>query len=209
MPNWSATNYVVTGDKNELQKFADIVNSLPSKKVVHENGFGKLWLGNLVALLGGSWDKGHFRGVIDTDPDLCACFVGPSESEEFHPLVVEDNDTVGAILRFSTMTAWSRSDDLEELLKANFPSMGINYKTTDEFGNFYLIHDPDGVIEQGRYYLYIPDEVEISTNDADEIIRLVQQTLEISDRTITFKEIPKLLKNANLDYYEFEIWKEE
>lgn len=65
MPNWCATNYAVTGHKTELQQFADLVNSLPSREDVKENGFGKFWLGNLAVHLGGDWKKGHFRGVLN------------------------------------------------------------------------------------------------------------------------------------------------
>lgn len=161
MPNWCATNYALTGDQAELREFCDMVNSLPSREDVHKNGFGKYWLGNLVALLGADWEKVSCRGAINPDGDACACFCGPSGSGEGQSLVIDDDGAV----RFSTETAWDRSRDFEDLVTERFPSLTFSYRSTDEFGNFHVIHDPMGLISRERFEVWIPDHLEFMTAD--------------------------------------------
>ena len=65
MPNWNYTEYRCCGNKGELvdlKEKLDHLNSLPEPLV--ENGFGKLWCGCLVSLLGGDWNEIFCRGEI-------------------------------------------------------------------------------------------------------------------------------------------------
>lgn len=58
MPNWCSTSYVVTGDKNEVRDLYEKMRSLEEReKPLVKNGFGVTWLGNLVTLLGRSWEE--------------------------------------------------------------------------------------------------------------------------------------------------------
>ena len=70
MPNWACNHIVASGDEKDLRALAETLNTMPNL----ENGFGRYWMGNLVAaLLKLSRDelmaiKGmHFRGTIDPD----------------------------------------------------------------------------------------------------------------------------------------------
>lgn len=172
MPNWCATNYAVTGEKNELQQFADLVNSLPSREDVHPNDFGIFWLGNLAALLGTNWNNPDFRGVINPDPEAEAYLFGPSVDEK-NPeqlQVVPTPDGKSFMIRFSTQTAWDRPYSLEDLLVEKYPSMEIFYKSTDEFGNFHVIHDPMKLLGQKKYHVWIPDNIDLDTDNEMEAI---------------------------------------
>lgn len=167
MPNWSATNYAVRGEETELKEFCDLVNSLPSREDVHENGFGKYWLGNLVTLLGGDWKTLSTRGVIDPDPCVYPCLCGPVEPQG---LMEVDHD---GTLRFSTVTAWAQSRDFEDLLTRRFPSFVIAYRSTDEFGNFHTLHDPLGILHFMKYEVYIPDAVELYTDEEQDAVKAI------------------------------------
>lgn len=144
MPNWCACNYAVRAEKKDLEEFVNLVNSMPD---AHPCSFGRLWLGNLVIALGGDWQKTGCRGVIDPDPEAVACFFGPGVSDGSLG-IGEDG-----LCRFSTVSAWDRCPDVEDLLKSKWPSMEFFWRATDEFGNFHTIHDPEGLLYDEKYYL--------------------------------------------------------
>ena len=67
MPNWCLVSYRCYGNKGELVELKeklDYLNSLPEPYT--KNGFGKLWCGCLVSLLGGDWKEVYCRGEIDS-----------------------------------------------------------------------------------------------------------------------------------------------
>ena len=65
---------------------------------------------------------------------LCGDF---SDSEEVFEL--DDDNT----FRFSIVSAWDRSLDIENLIQEAYPSIELFWSTTDEFGNFHYTHNPD------------------------------------------------------------------
>lgn len=65
MPNWSETTYRVTGDPkgiSRLYKTLQKMNQRKNPKI--SNGFGTMWLGELVNELGGNWENIRCRGEI-------------------------------------------------------------------------------------------------------------------------------------------------
>ena len=145
MPNWCATNWTVRGKAGDIQKLADIFNSLKEREDVRPNGFGKQWLGNLAAALGYDFDKldeagANMRGTIDSNGSACACLIlGQPDSKPFRT----ETDASGELstLRFTTQSAWGMPDWFTDHLDA----LGVEYgyKATDEFGNFHVCHNPD------------------------------------------------------------------
>ena len=129
----------------QLRSLAETLNTMPNL----ENGFGRYWMGNLVAaLLKLSKDelmavKGmHFRGTIDPDFFAQACLCGPNVDEKKEFTIDEDGK-----MRFSTTSAWDRSEDVENLIMEHFPSVELAWSCTDEFGNFHITHNPEGLPE--------------------------------------------------------------
>ena len=47
MPNWACNHIVASGDEKNLRALAETLNTMPNL----ENGFGRYWMGNLVAAL--------------------------------------------------------------------------------------------------------------------------------------------------------------
>ena len=66
MPNWCYTRYVIEGTESKdieaLKAKLDELSQMPEPLL--PNGFGNLWLGNIVHLLGGDWRKVYCRGRI-------------------------------------------------------------------------------------------------------------------------------------------------
>ena len=48
-------------------------------------------------------------------------------------------------MRFSTTSAWDRSEDLENLILEKFPGISLAWSCTDEFGNFHVTHNPERI----------------------------------------------------------------
>ena len=143
MPNWACNHIVASGDLEQLRALAQTLNTMPN----YSNGFGRYWMGNLAAALLGVDADGldryrgmHLRGTLDPDFYAQACLCGPyvDQKREFE---VDEDGT----MRFSTTSAWDRSEDLENLILEKFPGISLAWSCTDEFGNFHTTHNPERI----------------------------------------------------------------
>ena len=143
MPNWACNHIVASGDLEQLRALAQTLNTMPN----YSSGFGRYWMGNLAAaLLGVDADcldryRGmHLRGTLDPDFYAQACLCGPYVDQKREFEVDEDGR-----MRFSTTSAWDRSEDLENLILDKFPGITLAWSCTDEFGNFHTTHNPERI----------------------------------------------------------------
>ena len=143
MPNWACNHIVASGDQEQLRALTQTLNTMPN----YSNGFGRYWMGNLAAaLLGVDADcldryRGmHLRGTLDPDFYAQACLCGPYVDQKREFEVDEDGR-----MRFSTTSAWDRSEDLENLILEKFPGITLAWSCTDEFGNFHVTHNPERI----------------------------------------------------------------
>ena len=143
MPNWACNHIVASGDQEQLRALAQTLNTMPN----HSSGFGRYWMGNLAAALLGVDADGldkyrgmHLRGTLDPDFYAQACLCGPYVDQKREFEVDEDGR-----MRFSTTSAWDRSEDLENLILEKFPGITLAWSCTDEFGNFHVTHNPERI----------------------------------------------------------------
>ena len=143
MPNWACNHIVASGDQEQLRALAQTLNTMPN----YSNGFGRYWMGNLAAALLGVDADGldryrgmHLRGTLDPDFYAQACLCGPYVDQKREFEVDEDGR-----MRFSTTSAWDRSEDLENLILEKFPRITLAWSCTDEFGNFHTTHNPERI----------------------------------------------------------------
>ena len=143
MPNWACNHIVASGDLEQLRALAQTLNTMPN----YSNGFGRYWMGNLAAALLGVDADGldryrgmHLRGTLDPDFYAQACLCGPYVDQKREFEVDEDGR-----MRFSTTSAWDRSEDLENLILEKFPGISLAWSCTDEFGNFHTTHNPERI----------------------------------------------------------------
>lgn len=141
MPNWACNHIVASGDQEQLRALAQTLNTMPN----YSSGFGRYWMGNLAAALLGVDADGlaryrgmHLRGTLDPDFYAQACLCGPYVDQKREFEVDEDGR-----MRFSTTSAWDRSEDLEDLILEKFPGISLAWSCTDEFGNFHITHNPE------------------------------------------------------------------
>ena len=145
MPNWACANYVASGDRVELEELVRTLNTMPNLLPDTPSGFGRYWLGNLFGAFGMTLEQIESsviscRGTFD--PDFCAvaCLCGPDVDESSEFCLSDDGR-----LRFSTISAWDKCDDVDSLIVERFPSVNLAWSVTDEFGNFHYTHNPDGL----------------------------------------------------------------
>lgn len=143
MPNWACNHIVASGDLEQLRALAQTLNTMPN----YSSGFGRYWMGNLAAALLGVDADGldryrgmHLRGTLDPDFYAQACLCGPYVDQKREFEVDEDGR-----MRFSTTSAWDRSEDLENLILEKFPGITLAWSCTDEFGNFHTTHNPERI----------------------------------------------------------------
>ena len=143
MPNWACNHIVASGDLEQLRALAQTLNTMPN----YSNGFGRYWMGNLAAALLGVDADGldryrgmHLRGTLDPDFYAQACLCGPYVDQKREFEVDEDGR-----MRFSTTSAWDRSEDIENLILEKFPGISLAWSCTDEFGNFHVTHNPERI----------------------------------------------------------------
>lgn len=131
MPNWCFTSYKCYGNKGELvelkEKF-DYLNSLSAPYT--PNGFGKLWCGCLVSLLGGDWNEVYCRGELTEPPTF-------------------EKTT----LCFSVMSAWSELGEWRKFIKSKFPNIHIAYSAEESGNVYYVTNDVEGDYFPERYIL--------------------------------------------------------
>ena len=121
MPNICTTNYVIEGEKKDLDALYQTMKELQEmEQPAVENGFGPTWLGCLVKALGKNPDEVECRGVW-TDPE-------------------RQDDT----LRVTFETAWTPCYEVTQLMKAVYPSLRIFYKAEEPGCEVYLKNDAEG-----------------------------------------------------------------
>ena len=130
MPNWAYTQYKIKGSESEVAALHKTIHDLEQRKEsLLPNGFGKLWLGNLVHVLGGDWNKIYCRGQI-LDYSL-------------------DN----GILTINTETAWGEMSETRHFIQTKFPSLEIFFQTEECGMCIFQTNDSTGEIFPERRLL--------------------------------------------------------
>lgn len=138
MPNWASTAYVLKAkDQKQAKDLYDKIDSLAKmEEPLVENGFGKLWMGCLVNLLGGDWNKVYCRGEI-IDYNL-------------------NDDHVN----ISCETAWGEMEEFRHFIEQQYPDSKIFYQVEESGNCVYATNDTDGVYFPERFCLDSYDGLE-------------------------------------------------
>lgn len=136
MPNWAYTIYIVRGDEEEVARLHQVIKDLDNRaESLLTNGFGKLWMGNLVHVLGGDWEKVYCRGKI-LDYDMMA----------------------DGVLRFDVESAWGELDEVRALILSRFPKMDIRFQSEEPGMDYFSTNDDSGTTFSDRWVLDWEDE---------------------------------------------------
>lgn len=137
MSNLAYTQYKIRGSEDEVAAIHKTVQNLADMdESLLPNGFGKLWLGNLVHALGGDWEKTYCRGHI------------------------LDYSLENGILKINTETAWGEMSDVRHFIEQKYPSLQIFFQTEECGMCIFQTNDATGEIFPERWLLDYNDEKE-------------------------------------------------
>ena len=137
MPNWAYTTYKIKGSESEVAALHKTIQNLADMdESLLPNGFGKLWLGNLVHALGGDWNDIYCRGQI------------------------LDYSLENGILKINTETAWGEMSETRHFIESKFPSLEIYFQTEECGMCIFQTNDATGEIFPERWLLDYNDEKE-------------------------------------------------
>ena len=122
-----------------LQRFANY--TMQSKQMPEEvkNGFGTLWLGNIIDQLGGNWEEWKCRGEITG-------------------FQMEKGDKKLTIYQ---STAWCEQEGFRKFIEQKFPSIKVYYLDIEPGCQWYGTNDKTGKYFPERYYLDSYEETEM------------------------------------------------
>ena len=135
MANQSDVVYNCIGDPKEVRSLYKIINANDKRKTSRvKNGFGTLWIGNIIDALGEDWEKLRCRGEI----------IG------YH---IENN-----LLTIYQSTAWCEQEGFRECIEKKFPSIKVYYREEEPGNEVYYTNDTNGDYFPDRYLLDNYDE---------------------------------------------------
>jgi hypothetical protein len=135
MPNWCDVVYKCIGDPKEVRSLYKIINANDKRKTSRvKNGFGTLWIGNIIDALGEDWEKLRCRGEI----------IG------YH---IENN-----LLTIYQSTAWCEQEGFRECIEKKFPSIKVYYREEEPGCDVYYTNDAYRNYFPERYLLNNNDE---------------------------------------------------
>lgn len=165
MPNWCTTYYYVTGSKKEVMDLNKRMERLEKRKTpLVKNGFGNMWLGNLVKDLDGDWEKIYCRG-------------------EWMYREYDKNENV---LTFTTETAWCEMDEWRRFIESKYKTIKILYATEEPGMGIYQTNDLEGEFFSSRYILDYDEDIEYF-DTIDEAISFVEDLTgkKVEEKTVS------------------------
>lgn len=189
MPNWCTTTYAFTGEPDALKRFRIGLQNYTSKNY-HENGFGKNWLGNVLAGYNLYPDEGQdsfmYRGSI-AEIDWC-----------------------NGVLYVTTDTAWNPMTKmwdaiLDEHFQDEYGDNLIDYVfISEEPGmGLYINTDTNRTFFPERFLLEVGDIPEHRDYESyrleseQEVIDLINEIFAV--RIEIFGELKEFLEDRELD----------
>ena len=140
MPNWASTEYCFKGTTEQAKDLYEKIDSLTKMTEPYvPNGFGKLWMGCLVNLLGGNYENVYCRGEI----------IGYD---------IYDNH-----LHLSCETAWGEMEEFRHFIEQQYPGSKIYYQVEECGNDVYATNDSEGTYFPERYCLDHFDDIEYFT----------------------------------------------
>ena len=169
MPNWCTTTYKLVGKKEEVDDLYSKIQQLQNmKEPLEPNGFGNLWLGCLIKILGGDWKKMYCRGhIIDFD--------------------------YGNI---TTETAWGEMAEVRQFIQQIYPSLEIFYYEEEPSMGIYQTNDHEKRFFPFRYILddFEGDGPEYY-NDTDSLLKAASEIFGKELKTMA--DLNEIVENSD------------
>lgn len=185
MSNWCFTDYVLEGDKDEIQDLYSKLLSLEQmKEPLIKNGFGKNFLGCVAVLFGGNWREISCRG-------------------EFGDLErIKDTE-----IHFHTITAWSDMPEIWELALSHYKTVRYYFCAEEPGNGYYATNDAKGIFFPDRFLVeQFPDEKEFHETHTG-LFRYISERIGVEIGTI--EEMNRAIERYNEAHPDNEIYVNE
>lgn len=180
MPNWCDTTYKCVGLPKEVGELNAILERMNKReKPVIPNGFGKLWLGELVTELGFDYEKYRCRGEI-----------------------TDYNYDGGDTITICQYTAWYEQEGVRHAIEERFPSVKVFYLEEEPGCEVYGTNDSLGEHFTDNFVFQDDDETEYFET-VEQAARYLLGKYGIKPRVMNPKAIAKAI---DLHSEEHDIW---
>jgi len=173
MANYFETNYVVEGNKQDIDSFYEMMMKLKNaKRQVEPWSFGPTWLGYILEELGENPEEYNCKG-------------------EWLDLTRE-----GDVIRFRAETAWEPCHNIRWLIEDKYPSLKFYFIGENSADEMFQKSDPEGKFFPENYYLWLYDGKDV--NEEKKFITKEEAYKFISEKTgrnITNDEELETLQN--------------
>lgn len=189
MPNWCDTTYKCVGDPKEVRSLYKTIKANDKRKTSRvKNGFGTLWLGNIVDSLGEDWEKLRCRGEITS------------------------YQLDGNVLTIYQNTAWCEQEGFRQCIERKFPSIKVYYREEEPGCDVFYTNDADRIYFPERYFLDNYDEplyyetIEEAAESVSEIVgHDVAPTVEAIEEALNNYEEEHEDEDVFYSFHEFDI----
>lgn len=188
MPNWCSTYIEIKNENKEgLKTFHDLLDEWTSKNYM-DNGFGIIWLGNIVL--------GSGIGTIDKDKET------DIECRGWLEYMQLDDNT----LTLQTETAWSPKLKMWKLLCEKYlPNSEIIYSAEEPGMELFCTNDSDLI---GKYHLVTNEWSEYDLTK-EEVIKALQKELKTEETDLKkLLELPEEEIDNEDNYYYVHEWEQ-
>ena len=187
MPNWCDTTYKCVGDPKEVRSLYKTIKANDKRKTSRvKNGYGTLWLGNIVDALGEDWEKLRCRGEITS-------------------YQLDDN-----VLTIYQNTAWCEQEGFRQCIERKFPSIKVYYREEEPGCDVFYTNDADRIYFPERYFLDNYDEplyfntIEEAADSVSEIVgHEVAPTVEAIEEALNDYEEEHEDEDVFYSFHEF------
>jgi hypothetical protein len=173
---------MLEGNKEEIKDLYDKLKSLEEmEKPLVENDFGKNWLGCVVALFGGDWEKINCRG-------------------SFGFLELLDKNTI----QIQTETAWKDIPEVWDFVLGNYESIAYYFRTEEPGVGYYVTND-----SKGKYFpeRFIVDQFDEATEYFEDERDLFDYIASITGKPVAnTEEMNAVIESYNSENEDNEIY---
>lgn len=179
MANWCRTDYVIEGEKKELDSLYGMMKRLQEMEPpVVANGFGPSWLGCLVKELG-------------EDPKGIGCRGSWYELRRA-------GDTIHVVFE----TAWNPCYDVIELLRKEYPSLRFYYRAIEPGNQIFDKNDVEGKYFPENIYAFYNGN-EVFALDEQEMLQTLKEEYGLPESFSSLTEARDCFDHEDGDNYLF------
>lgn len=187
MATWCLTDYTIEGEGKSVESLYKIIKEVDSTSYpTSADGFGSLWLKNIISKMGGETSRIYCRGEII------------------------NYEMIDGLLYLQLESAWSEMREWRYFVLRKYPNLKIYYRAEEEDFGYYLTNDKDGIYYPERYRISNSSDDDVYLNRPYDVFQYLMKKYQVKVSSIdeAYDKIEVFNnenKSANLKLVEFAI----